>query len=131
MIQGLIKAPEQWNKFFIKFLKARPFERTESTYSPITRQNIDTIINKEDKPPRAITILKEDIEVFVLLVGIYISNEESFQSPITTLPLHCVKSIQIQNFFWSIFSYIQSEYRKIRTRKNSVFGHFSRSVEFS
>ena len=23
---------------------------------------------------------------------------------------------------------IQSEYRKIRTRKNSVFGHFSRSV---
>ena len=26
---------------------------------------------------------------------------------------------------------IQSEYRKIRTRKNSVFGHFSRSVTFS
>ena len=23
----------------------------------------------------------------------------------------------------------QSEYRKIRTRKNSLFGHFSRSVE--
>ena len=27
--------------------------------------------------------------------------------------------------------HIQSEYRKIRTRKNSVFGHFSRSVERS
>ena len=26
---------------------------------------------------------------------------------------------------------IQSEYRKIRTRKNSVFGHFSRSVKSS
>ena len=25
---------------------------------------------------------------------------------------------------------IQSEYRKIRTRKNSVFGHFSRNVSF-
>ena len=25
---------------------------------------------------------------------------------------------------------IQSEYRKIRTRNNSVFGHFSRSEEF-
>ena len=34
---------------------------------------------------------------------------------------HCVKSDQIRSFFWS-------EYMKIRTRKNSVFGHFSRSV---
>ena len=35
---------------------------------------------------------------------------------------HCVKSVQIRSLdIWS-----QSEYRKIRTRKNSVFGHFSR-----
>ena len=34
---------------------------------------------------------------------------------------HCVKSVQIRSFFWS-------EYRKIRTRKNSVSGHFSRSA---
>ena len=31
-------------------------------------------------------------------------------------------------FFWSVFSCIQPEYSKISTRKNSVFGHFSRSV---
>ena len=36
---------------------------------------------------------------------------------------HCVKSVQIRSFFWS-------EYRKIRTRKNSVFGHFSRIEVF-
>ena len=30
-------------------------------------------------------------------------------------------------FFWSVFSGIQSECVKIRTRKNSVFGNFSRS----
>ena len=30
-------------------------------------------------------------------------------------------------FFWFVFSCNQSEYRKIWTRKNSVFGHFSRS----
>ena len=35
--------------------------------------------------------------------------------------LHCVKSIQIRRFFWSVFSCI-------RTRKNFVFGHFSRSA---
>ena len=31
---------------------------------------------------------------------------------------HCVKGVQIRSLFWS-------EYQKIRTRKNSVFGHFS------
>ena len=28
-------------------------------------------------------------------------------------------------FFWSLFSHIRTEYGKIRTRKKSVFGHFS------
>ena len=54
--------------------------------------------------------------------------------------VHCVESVQIRSFFWSLFSRIwtecgeirsisriQSECGKIRTRKNSVFGHFSRS----
>ena len=52
---------------------------------------------------------------------------------------HCVKSVQIRSFFWSIFYRIRTEYGetlrislysfgKIRTRKYSVFGHFSRSV---
>ena len=38
-------------------------------------------------------------------------------------------TVQIRSFFWSVFSRIQSEYKKIRTRKNSVFGHVSRSVK--
>ena len=51
-----------------------------------------------------------------------------------------VIGVQIQSFFWSIFSLIWTEYvylrpespysvqiRKIRTRNNFVFGHFSRS----
>ena len=45
---------------------------------------------------------------------------------------HCV----IRRFFWSVFSCPRSEYgkiqeyRKIRTRKNSIFGHFWRSLFF-
>ena len=31
---------------------------------------------------------------------------------------HSVKSVQIRSFFWSVFS-------RIRTRKSSVFGHFT------
>ena len=46
-------------------------------------------------------------------------------------PYHCVKSVQIRSYLWSVFSFIRTEYRKIRTRNNSVFGHFSRSVYFS
>ena len=38
---------------------------------------------------------------------------------------HCVKSDQIWSFFWFVFFCIQTEYRKIRTRKNLVFRHFS------
>ena len=44
--------------------------------------------------------------------------------------VNCVKSFQIRRFCWSIFCCIQSEYSKIRTRKNSVFGHFSCSGLF-
>ena len=53
---------------------------------------------------------------------------------------HCVKSVQVRSYsgpYFPIFGldteifavnvFIQSEYGKIQTRKNSVFGHFSRS----
>ena len=68
--------------------------------------------------------------------------------------LHCVKNVQITSFFWSVFSHIwaesreiqsisafglnperyevslriHSEYGKLQTRKNSVFGHISHSA---
>ena len=42
--------------------------------------------------------------------------------------LHYTKSVQIRSFFWSVSSCVQSEHRIIQTIKNSVFGHFSRSV---
>ena len=42
---------------------------------------------------------------------------------------YCVKSVQLRSYFWSVFSCIQSGYRKIQTRNNSVVGHFSRSGE--
>ena len=41
-----------------------------------------------------------------------------------------MESFQIRGFFWSVFSCIQSDYRKIQIRKNSVPGHFSRSQHF-
>ena len=37
---------------------------------------------------------------------------------------HCVKSVQIQSFFWSIFSCIRTENTKIWTRKTSYSDTF-------
>ena len=54
---------------------------------------------------------------------------------------HCVKSVQIRRFFWSVLSSIRTEYaaslrthskcRKIWTRKTSLFEHFSLSVWYT
>ena len=38
---------------------------------------------------------------------------------------HCLKSVHIRIYFWSVFSCIGTEYGKIRTRNNSVYVHFS------
>ena len=41
---------------------------------------------------------------------------------------HCLEIVQIWRFLSSVFSCIRTEYRKIWTRNNAAFGHFSRSV---
>ena len=43
---------------------------------------------------------------------------------------HCVKIVQIRSYFWSVSSCIRTQYRKIRTRNNSVLGQFSRRQMF-
>ena len=37
------------------------------------------------------------------------------------------RGVQMQSYFWSAFFCIRTEYREVRTRNNSIFGHFSRS----
>ena len=58
-------------------------------------------------------------------------------------PTHCMKSFQIRSYFRPVFlcirihentntrKYSQSKYTKMRTRKNSVFGHSLRSDHLS
>ena len=48
-------------------------------------------------------------------------NQISAVNTLCFLEMHCVKSVQIRSYFWSVFSCI-------RTRHNFVFGQFSRSV---
>ena len=58
---------------------------------------------------------------------------------------HCMKSVQIRSFFWSVFSRIRTEYGEIRSispysveyrkcepeKTPYLVGHFSRSVYYS
>ena len=56
---------------------------------------------------------------------VYCNNDKQFRSQSNfRLVNHCVKSVQIRRFFWSVFSCIQSEYRKIQTRKLLYFDTF-------
>ena len=41
---------------------------------------------------------------------------------------HCGKSVQLRSFFWSALDFTRTKYRNIWTRKNSIFRHFSCSV---
>ena len=62
---------------------------------------------------------------FATLTSVILRRESSnnflTRSKIIPPPPHCVKSVQIRGFFWSVFS-------RIRTRNRFVFGHFSRSA---
>ena len=65
-----------------------------------------------------------------LICGCSISMRVILRSIINThgrIINQCVKSVQIRSFFWSVFSDQKYGLEKIRTRKNSVFGLFSRS----
>ena len=51
---------------------------------------------------------------------------------VTTVKSHCVESVQIRSFFWSVLFCIRTEYRKIRTRKIFLYlrGRAKRENEF-
>ena len=90
---------------------------------------------------RLATLQKRDFGIGVFLLLLRNVSRVFNKTSQTTAPDHFMKSVQMWSSFWSVFSCIrrlnteiygvnlciQSEYRKKLTRKNSVFGHFSRS----
>ena len=71
---------------------------------------------------------KRFIKMFLTVPNFYYIAKFAFWQPlVVTENTHCVKSVQIWSYFWSVFSHIQSECGKIRTRNYSLFGPFSRN----
>ena len=82
---------------------------------------------------RYLLIVRTPIYLYLSFV-----NKNNCLNKIWDIGIHCVKSVQIRSYFWSVFSCIrlnteiysvnlriQSEYRQIRIRNNSVSGYFS------
>ena len=45
--------------------------------------------------------------------------------------MHCVKSVQIQSFFWSLFSCIRTEYKKYGPEKTLYLDTFHTVMTFA
>ena len=84
IIKGSFGHPKKGDEKFLKFVKNRITNRTESLYAPIDRQRINTGASKRKKIPRTISVLK-DVQIFGLLVKNAISMKKDFQYPIKTL----------------------------------------------
>ena len=83
--------------------------------------------------PKLSALLHMDFRILLLFISTFLAHMLTLIIYHTILLSfkHCMKSIQIRNFFLSVFSCVWTEYRKIRTRKNSVYGHFSSSETVS
>ena len=81
-------------------------------------------------------LLKKENMINLILLGLLSVIQVFFR----LFLVHYVKSAQVRRFFWSLFSHSRTEYGeirsispysvriwKMRTRKNSIFGHFSRN----
>ena len=82
--------------------------------------NMENYVTYTDKKPSVTSAMK-----------CRLNNYPKYSLKISTLLSHRLLtawSVQIRSHFWSVFSCIESKYRKTRTRNNSVFGHFPRSV---
>ena len=81
-------------------------------------------------------VYEDPNEVLQYFLRYYIVVREIFEPRFyCSRYIYCVKSLPIRSFFWSVFSCIRTEYRdllrkyrKIRTRKNCVFGHFHAAI---
>ena len=112
----------------ISFKDQEQFNLPDGSYCLSDIQEYFEYITKQqgiltDKSPVEVDVNKTKVKT-----GYYLELLTS--KSIKLFGKHCMKNVQISIFFLlSIFLNlrIQSEFRKIRTRKNSIFRHFSRS----
>ena len=130
----------KWNNLYKKIRNSERFSIFNKVTLKFMQPSLNSIVSCYN--PKEIKLLKR------LRLGL--SNvhdhrlKQTFQDSLSSIcncrTNHCVKSVPIRCFFWTTFPAFglntercgvsprnQSECGKIRTRKKSAFGHFSRS----
>ena len=87
VIDGLIDAPNKGNEHYLKFVNDCLVTRKKSIFAPISKLSIDTGFKKKKLTKRAVEVLKEDLQAFVLIAEKSISLLEGLRYPITSVPL--------------------------------------------
>ena len=85
MVNGLLEALNIGNKRFLEFVNNCFIKKTRSMFLPITKLNLESGIKKRKRKARAVEILKEDVQAF--LVGKSVSLDEALRYPITSVSL--------------------------------------------
>ena len=93
--------------------------RTQLIFPKLTRS---FTLKYNENPTKVITFSESTLEIKLMSLREKCPNKEFFSG--SYLPV-----LGLDTEIYSVDIRIQSDYRKIRTRKNSVFGHFSRSVK--
>ena len=96
IIQRLLKAPEQENQKFHKFVETKLIKKwnifIDQLHDKIQARNEKKTKATTTTPLSAISVLKEDIQVFGLLFENVISQEKAFQYPLTIRLLNLASS---------------------------------------
>ena len=87
IVDNVLNAAEIGDAKYISFVKERLIDRTKSFFDPIKKNNLNLGISKKKKLPKAVEILKEDKQAFGLMVAKSATMAESFEYPITSVPL--------------------------------------------
>ena len=87
VIEGLLNAPKLGDTLYKDFIQQRLVTGEVDFYRPIKKAIVDTGLKKKAKPPKTVTVLKQDRQAFGTLLSKSVSLEEAFAFPATSVPL--------------------------------------------
>ena len=86
-MKDFIRAPGVGKQQISLFINNRLKNGTVNFFTPITRNNLLTGIQKKPKTKKAIEVLKEDCQAFGTIIAKAYTLKEAFGYPITSYPL--------------------------------------------
>lgn len=113
VVSGLLSAEEKGDKQYKQFVSDRFISGKKSLFDSITKNNLNTGVEKKVKRAKKVDILLEEKQAFGIIISKCKTKEEGFSYPMTSLPL------SIANPNGSLYSANKAKFR------NHLIGTFS------